>query len=405
MRAQNSFFKFIYQHLLTIVSCVLIVALGIVYLAYSSPGTTTIGEDISTTNLTVSGNATTTGLYVSGNSILSNLLVSNNSTTTNLFVLSSSTLGTVISGIWQGSQIQDSYIADNLTISNGTINNTPIGNTTPSTGSFTTLNASATTTLATTTIDGSLIVNTNQLYVDKASGRIGIGITTPAYKADIVGDIQLRNGYVYFHRTYTPSKIYKIGTFADNSFQIYDDSLDGYRFTITSSGNVGIGKSASNVEYKLDVAGSCRFGSATSTPINFTGYISSDFIPSTDNTFSLGTSTYRWANLYAASTTVGDLIFNNNFRIVETKPNEKIQALIVRNQKNEEVMRVNERGEISSQSINVYNLSTHNFHAQNPIFGTPTRPTGITIYDSITGQPYCIKIANGEWLKQKGECK
>ena len=99
MRAQNSFFNFIYQHLLTIVSCVLIVALGIVYLAYSSPGTTTIGENISTTNLLVSGNATTTGNFnILGNfslsgvaTFLNNLTVSGTTTlsTTNITGLSS----------------------------------------------------------------------------------------------------------------------------------------------------------------------------------------------------------------------------------------------------------------------------------------------------------------------------
>jgi len=65
MRAQNSFFKFIHKHLSIIISYVLIITLGIVYLAYSSSGTTTIGENISTTNLTASGN-----LSVSGNTSL-----------------------------------------------------------------------------------------------------------------------------------------------------------------------------------------------------------------------------------------------------------------------------------------------------------------------------------------------
>lgn len=52
------------------------------------------------------------------------------------------TLGTIGTGTWQGSVIQDAYIADNLTISGGTIDNTPIGGTTASTGAFTTLTAS-----------------------------------------------------------------------------------------------------------------------------------------------------------------------------------------------------------------------------------------------------------------------
>lgn len=55
--------KYFYPGLAAIF-CALIAVLGWVYLVYSSPGTTVIGEDISTTNLTVTGNATTTGNQV-----------------------------------------------------------------------------------------------------------------------------------------------------------------------------------------------------------------------------------------------------------------------------------------------------------------------------------------------------
>ena len=74
-----------------------------------------------------------------------------------------------------------------------------------------------------------------------------------------------------------------------------------------ATGNVGIG--VTNPNYKLQVAG--------------------DIAPSSDNAYDLGKSTLRWANLYAASTTVGDLIFNNNFRIVETQPEEEIQGIVI----------------------------------------------------------------------------
>ena len=61
--------QWLLRHALTVFSCVAIIAFGIVILAHSSPGTTTIGENISTAgNLEVGGNATTTGnMAVSGN--------------------------------------------------------------------------------------------------------------------------------------------------------------------------------------------------------------------------------------------------------------------------------------------------------------------------------------------------
>ena len=64
--------KYLYPGLVAIF-CALMVSLGLVSLIYGSPGTTTIGENISTTDLTVSGNATTTGNFVvNGNTILGN---------------------------------------------------------------------------------------------------------------------------------------------------------------------------------------------------------------------------------------------------------------------------------------------------------------------------------------------
>jgi len=68
------------RHTITVFSCVLIIALGITALTYADPVTTTIGENISTNDLSVAGNIT--------------------------------------SGTWQGSEIQDAYIADDITASN-----------------------------------------------------------------------------------------------------------------------------------------------------------------------------------------------------------------------------------------------------------------------------------------------
>ncbi len=36
--------------------------------------------------------------------------------------------------------------------------------------------------------------------------------------------------------------------------------------------------------------------------------------------------------------------------------------------------------------------------------GSPEKPTGITIYDEVTGAPNCIKIADGEFYAHNGKC-
>jgi len=136
-----------------------------------------------------------------------------------------------------------------------------------------------------------------------------------------------------------------------------------------ATGNVGIG--VTNPNYKLQVAG--------------------DIAPSSDNAYDLGKSTLRWAHLYAASTTVGDLIFNNNFRIVETQPEEEIQGIVIKNQKNETIATFKENGELKLEG----GIS----------LGNENSPTGITLYDKITKKPYCLEIANGEIVIREGECQ
>jgi hypothetical protein len=65
-------------------------------------------------------------------------------------------------------------------------------------------------------------------------------------------------------------------------------------FTITRQGNV-------TTTGNLYVAGTTVFGSASSSPAIFNSYINSDFIPYTDNVYSLGSLDYRWKNLNAVN--------------------------------------------------------------------------------------------------------
>jgi len=48
-------------------------------------------------------------------------------------------VGTIATGTWQGTAIEDAYVADDLTISGGTVDNSVIGGTTAAAGTFTTL--------------------------------------------------------------------------------------------------------------------------------------------------------------------------------------------------------------------------------------------------------------------------
>ena len=96
------------------------------------------------------------------------------------------TLGTITTGVWNGSVIGDSYINDALTISGGTINNTPIGGSTASSAAFTTLTANGAVTFTSATdasnlttaaviLSGGLSV-TKKIYV--GTDIIGAGAAT-----------------------------------------------------------------------------------------------------------------------------------------------------------------------------------------------------------------------------------
>ncbi len=141
------------------------------------------------------------GLQVGGVGIFSSLGVSGSAGITNLGVGGSTSLGSdssdkltvqATSEFFSPVTIQNTFTvgdATNYLIINSTGNLTTTG-TLSAEGDVTISGASS---LATTTITGDLIVNTNQLYVDTATGYVGIGTSTPATDLHILGSgTQLR---------------------------------------------------------------------------------------------------------------------------------------------------------------------------------------------------------------------
>ena len=97
------------------------------------------------------------------------------------------TLGTITTGVWNGTSISDAYVDNDLTISGGTIDDSPIGGTTPSTGAFTTLSASGQVTFTNATDSTSL--STGALIV---TGGVAINKTLQM-DGDIVAGLDVNS--------------------------------------------------------------------------------------------------------------------------------------------------------------------------------------------------------------------
>jgi hypothetical protein len=155
------------------------------------------------------------------------------------------------------------------------------------------------------TDDGSLVTISGQLQTTgtttlaTSAGNVGIGTTTPVEKLTVAGNIGIQAGANAF-----------IGTLDNYALSLRTNNTD--RIFITNTGNIGIGTTTPN--YKLTVNGdlyvsaTSTFGSATSTPVIFGGYVQSNIIPYFDNQYTLGLSNYRWANIFAATGTFGGTI-------------------------------------------------------------------------------------------------
>jgi len=87
-----------------------------------------------------------------------------------------------------------------------------------------------------------LIVDTNILYVDAASDKVGIGTSTPTQTLDVVGNVKIRAPYLYFTDANGTEDNYALyyESGSPGKLNVRDNSAGINRFTI-SGANVGIG--------------------------------------------------------------------------------------------------------------------------------------------------------------------
>jgi hypothetical protein len=235
-------------------------------------------------------------------------------------------VGTIGTGIWQGTAIGDTYVADTLTISGGTINNTPIGAITPSTAVFT----NATTTNLNVASGGAMNFNNGDVTLTHSSNLltlaggnfvVGSGDTTTIAPATIslafsdndsawttsglsfsinVDPTDNTTGNFNIGGMYTTDSAGTIKTNISNSYLNFSGT--------TGSTGYGIRDNAGTVEFKN--SGGSWIAPANNTLSNLASVaINTSLLPGTSDGAALGSGTKMWSDLFLANG--GTINWNN----------------------------------------------------------------------------------------------
>jgi hypothetical protein len=216
-----------------------------------------------------------------------------------------------------------------------------------------------------------LAFETDLLYLDVNNSRIGINTAAPQYELDVVGttrttDLEVTNQLDIGNITITGNTISSDlpiinfvasggeATAYHSRLIVNDLEFHGNTISTTvSNANLelranGTGKvdilSSTDITGNLNVngdisatgditiGGNLIIGDSITDTVTINASISSDLVPESDNTFDLGSSAYRWRNIYAAGVfgstlslaqfDIGNLILYDN--IITTTTNQDI---------------------------------------------------------------------------------
>jgi len=198
-----------------------------------------------------------------------------------------------------------------------------------------------------------LAFETSLLYLDVNNSRVGINTTTPTNDLSVNGTTRTTNLYISgsstlgnitftgstisstaTNITFTPSggsPAVNMTTAAIGNLQLTGNNLS----STNTNGNINItanGTGAINLNNNVLVTGNLHatgtitadgnitLGAASNDTVTFTGEVNSNILPATDNTYTLGSNSLTWANVYTAglttstfsSTTLNTTTFNTS---------------------------------------------------------------------------------------------
>ncbi|MDP1706505.1 MAG: hypothetical protein Q8L36_01670 [bacterium] len=224
-----------------------------------------------------------------------------------LRVNTSSTLGNVISGVWNGTAISDSYISSAVNWnSKATSSITITGTSGLSGGGDLTANRTLTLNVGnanTWTAAQTFTTSSFPLGIWNALGNVGIGTTTPGAKLDING--LTSNAVLRFTNTAAGAEVWDFRPYilgvSNGGFSIYNQtSLKTPLVIAVTTGYLGIGTTTPS--YALDVVGTAQFSQPilVGTPTVAGHATTKSYV---DSVLTGGTATGTLANLTVTGTT------------------------------------------------------------------------------------------------------
>ena len=341
-------------------------------------GTSTLTGNVTTTNdlsvggnLTVTGNATISGNLTFGDAATDTVTLSAD-VASSILPSTDDTFDLGATGSeWRDLYIDgtaniDSLVADTADINAGTIDNTAIGGSTASSGAFTTLSASGATTLSTTlgvtgatTLSSTLAVTgaatlsstlgvtgestlASAIVSDLTSGRVVLAGTSGAIEdsgnltfdgttlavtgaATVSTDLTVNGNTTLGNAasdtvTVTADVASNLIPSADSTYSLGDSSnywSNGYIDAVTTTGDVSVGGNLT-VTGNATISGNLTFGDAATDTVSFSADVSSNLLPSADNTYDLGASGSEWKDLYIDGTAYVDAIDFNGTALTVT---------------------------------------------------------------------------------------
>ena len=195
-----------------------------------------------------------------------------------------------------------------------------------------------------------LAFETNLLYLDVTNRRVGINTSTPSNDLQVNGTVRATNltasgtatlGTISFTSnsiTSTSSQInltvsganpvvyqgiLKVGNLQLTNNVISTTALDAnIVFTTTGTGAVVVNSNLTvqgnlntqgnlTVQGDITVQGNIQIGDQTTDTVSIVAGVTSNILPATTNTYNLGSSSLKWANVYASNLTLGTFTVNN----------------------------------------------------------------------------------------------